>query len=267
VNFHNKLFRRYSVLLLVLLFIGCASSSFLYPWQQIEYSYDNQVKIFKTEMNKDDAISILKTHIRDDPKKRIINEFKTPGYKYVLYINMPGSPEKIVENETNKSNIIAHTSYISGTSNKDIIPVLFAETRLREMCEQRICFHRRKNIVIDKERIAFDDSIECWAFLHGSENINIYKYDGDDSIVSTQLEYSDVKKIKLFECTELIGVFYKIYLYNEANKLIFYFTLFRGGNQMENTQRLIAALSILIPHAKEEYNDRRFMVDPIYGQY
>ena len=134
------------------------------------------------------------------------------------------------------------------------------------MWARRICISRRKNIVIDKERLAFDDSNEYWAFVLGTENHNNYKYDGDDSIVSSRLEYSDVKKIKLFECTELLGsIFYEIALYNEANKLIFYFTPARRGNQMEQAQRLLAALSILMPHAKEEYNDKRFMVKQIYG--
>lgn len=274
----NKPFRKYYVFLSVFLFAGCASSSFFYPWQQITYSNDTQIKMFKTEMNKDDAISILKIYIRDNPVKRVKETIKAGNYKHSLAIYLPDIQEKIDENEMNESNIIPNTFSLSNSnmilntfslsnsSNKNLRQISFQNAGLREMWARRICFSRRSNIVIDKERIAFDDSNECWAFVFGIENQNTYKYDGEDSIVSTHIEYSDVKKIELFECTLLFGsLFYEIVLYDEDNKLMLYFTPPRSGNQMEQVQRLLSALSILMPDVKEDYNDKRFMVNPKFG--
>ena len=292
MNSQNKLFRRYSVVLLVLLFVGC--SKFLLPWKQIEYKNDNQIKIFKTEMNKDDAIKILEPCITSANwgfVKNVKNKIKIKGNSHSLKIFPENTvckvddnlviytflkPNEVYNKETwtlvtpNEKCIHKRTYwdcinegiYTLDTPNKDEMTILFDSDDNRKMWAKSICFNRVKNRVIDKERIAYDKCIEWWAFLRSSGNQNIYDYDGDESIVSTRLEYSDVKTIKLFECTLLRGVDYEIGLFNEANELIFYFTLPSNEEGMEKAQQLLAALSILMPHAKEEYNDNRYLVGP-----
>ena len=47
----------------------------------------------------------------------------------------------------------------------------------------------------------------------------------------------------------------KIYLYDNTNKAIFQFSLPCNNEGKQNVNKLLAALSVLIPHAQEEYNE------------
>jgi len=70
------------------------------------------------------------------------------------------------------------------------------------------------------------------------------------------IKHKDIKKIKLFQSNVMFNQVYTVYLYDKSNNASFHFTQ-PGKNQgKQKVYKLLAALSILIPHAKEEYNEK-----------
>jgi hypothetical protein len=220
VDFQYKFLERFFIVFFVLLFSGCAAvktSPFLYPWRQVEYSYDDQIKILKNQVTRENAMGLLKIHILGAP------------------------------------------------SAEDAMMILSEDTIARKEKTKEIYLQKRKNLIINNEGIAYDDVREKWVFLRESGDRSIYKYDSDNSVVPLRVKFGDVKMIKLFECTQVNNsLIYQIILYYGEDKksACFQFTIPPRENQLEQAQRLVAALLILTPHAKEEYNKERFMVPP-----
>ena len=69
------------------------------------------------------------------------------------------------------------------------------------------------------------------------------------------MKYEDVKKIKLYTYKEIIGSYYKVYLYDESDKVIFWFSEQFKNQGEQKIYKLLTALSVLMPHAEEEYNE------------
>jgi len=183
---------------LVLIFGGCIS--FSPPYQQIRYSDDSELNILKEKMNKEEAVDLLRIHIKDNAEAM--------NYLYpTLGLTIE---EKSVRRDTivNEESISYHTTYSLGM--KENNPTLSSTGK------------------------------------HVSDN---------SSQSSFEIKYQDVKKIKLYAYQEIFYSYYKIYLYDNTNKAIFQFSLPCNNEGNQNANKLLAGLSVLIPHAEEEYNE------------
>jgi hypothetical protein len=198
---------------LVLIFGGCSS---LCPFQQIRYSNDPHLKRMKEEMNKEEAVRLLRMYIRDNAE--------TKHYFDVLYLGAKLREQYIQENTLVNEELISYD--------------ITASLELTKL-------DQTKTTILD----------------HNREN---------RSQSSFVMKYKDVKKIKLYTYKEIFRSYYKVYLYDKSNNTIFWFSLPCKNQGEQKVYKLLTALSVLIPHAKEEYNedDTQSYIDPKFkGTY
>ena len=69
------------------------------------------------------------------------------------------------------------------------------------------------------------------------------------------IEYKDIERIRLFQSNQMFNQVYTVYLYDISNDASFQFTQPAKKQGKQKVYKLLAALSILIPHAVEEYNE------------
>lgn len=204
MNSQYKYFLKYLFTLsLVLIFCGC--SFFGPPYQQIRYSNDPRLGILKVEMNKEEAVRILKIYIKDNTE--------TQHYLGAIYTGIT-----FTEHST------------------------------------------RKNTIVNEESISYDttygiDSTTYGPDMDDPDQTKANNMKGKPMQSSFVMKYKDVKKIKLFTYKEIFGSYYKLYLYDKSNKTIFWFSVPFKNQGEKNVYKLLAALSVLIPHAQEEYNE------------
>ena len=121
----------------------------------------------------------------------------------------------------------------------------------------------RRNTIVNEESISYDTTSSLDATLldtttqdHTISSIikNNKKNDTENrGPAAFVMRYKDVKKIKLYTYQEIFGLYYKIYLYDKSNKAIFWFSVPSKNNGEQKAYKLLTALSVLIPHAQEEY--------------
>ena len=112
MNFQRKFFFIISFIIVVLMLNGCAlfrTSSFFYPWQQIECYNDSQVKILKDQMTKGDIVGLIKSYFEEVIRiqKRSPNgiggtyygEPNPEIYSYLPWENLVVNEEKISHDE------------------------------------------------------------------------------------------------------------------------------------------------------------------------
>lgn len=198
--FQCKYFPKFLIILpLVLVFGGCIS--FSPPYQQIRYSDDYELNILKEKMNKEEAVHLLRMHIKDNAE--------TMNYYLYPTLGLTIKEESIRRNTiVNEESISYHTTY--SLDMKNINPTLPSTS---------------KHVADSSSQSSFE------------------------------IKYEDVKKIKLYTYQEIFYSYYKIYLYDNTNKAIFQFSLSCNNEGKQNINKLLAALSVLIPHAQEEYNE------------
>lgn len=112
------------------------------------------------------------------------------------------------------------------------------------------------NTIVNDEYISFDTTNRMDISSKGAATKDTVSAEGRPAQSAFVMKYKNVTKIKMYTYKELIGSYYKVYLYGKLNKPIFIFRQSFKDNGEEKTYRLLAALSILMPNAQEEYNER-----------
>ncbi len=232
----GKYFQIYFVVLFVLICGGCRSlpSSF-YPDQQIKYSNDPLLKTLRDEMNTEDAIKVLRIYIRDHRENIAVRDIQTNDI-LILGIETILANGEVISNESIQENTVVNEELISYELVKKHYKLLEVERKLIDPM-----------IVTTK--------LHC-QFLYSKR-------------VPHLIEYKDVKKIKLYASNEVFNQVYTVYLYNKSNDMSFYFSQ-PGRNQgKQKVYKLLAALTVLMPHAKEEYNenDARSYIGPTISDF
>jgi len=219
----GKYFQIYFVVLFPLIAGGCRSlpSSF-YPNQQTEYSNNPQLQAFKDEMNPEDAIRVLRTYIKDDPKNTPIRDARTNNILIIPDTETTLPNGEVISKEHIQENTVVNEELISYELVKEHYKVIEVEHELMEL-----------GIVVTKTHCEF---------LYSKRVPHVIKYE-------------DIKNIKLFQSNVMFNQVYTVYLYDESNNASFYFTQPGKNKGKQKVYELLAALSILIPHAKEEYNE------------
>ena len=179
-------------------------------------------------------------------------------YQQISYSNDPSL--KILKEEKNKEEAVRLLRmYIKdNTETKYYYDYLYLGTKLTE---QSI----RVNTTVNEEFISYDTTSSLNVTnLEPALPSTLKHSKGNRNQSSFVMKYKDVKKIKLYTYKEIFRSFYKVYLYDKSNKTIFWFSLPSKNQGKQKVYKLLAALSVLIPHAQEEYNenDTQSYIDP-----
>jgi len=168
----------------------------------------------------EDAIRVLRTYIRDHRKNIAVRDTQTNNI-LILGIETILANGEVISNESIQENTVVNEELISYELVKNHYKLIEVERKLIEL-----------GIVTTK--------LHC-QFLYSKR-------------VPHLIEYKDVKKIRLYASNEVFNQIYTVYLYDKSNNASFHFTQ-PGKNQgKQKVYKLLAALSILMPHVEEEYN-------------
>ena len=115
---------------------------------------------------------------------------------------------------------------------------------------------KREDAVVTEEFISYNITYTLdSADLDSSKVLSPKNSKGKPHKSSLTLTYKDVKKIRLYIYKEIVGSYYRIYLYDKTNKPIFQFSFRCNIAGKQEANKVLAALSVLIPHVQEEYNE------------
>ena len=114
----------------------------------------------------------------------------------------------------------------------------------------------RANTIVTEESISYNTTSGMDVTdLDQTKAIGSMNSKGARRQSSFVMKYKDVKKMKLYTYKEIFQSFYKVYLSDESDRTMFWFSVPSKNNGEQKAYRLLAALSVLMPHVQEEYNE------------
>jgi len=254
----GKYFQIYFVILFALMFGGCSALS---PYEQIEYSNDPQLKIFKDEMNTEDAINVLKIYIKDIPENTWVDNTEyvwadTTGNHFLMHGVTKLANGEVISKQKIQDNTLVNEELISHESVKQHYRFVKTDTKaVKKKGVRHPVFGRVEGMKIERSLVQSEYYVIC-TNDNGYYRTKDYYHFLYSERIPFVMKYIDVKKIKLYKYKEIYNLSYKVYLYDALDNMLYWFSIPAKNQQgQQEVYKLLAALSVLIPHAKEEYNE------------
>jgi len=267
----RKYFQIYLAILFALIFGGCSALS---PYQQMEYSNDPQLKIFKDEMNTEDAVNVLKIYIKDIPENTWFDNTEyvwadTTGNHLLAHGVTKLANGEVISNQKIQDNTLVNEELISHDSVKQHYKFVKTDTEaVKKKVGRHPLFGRVTGVQVERSQVLSDYYVICTDDNGYYRTKDFYRFLYSERIPFV-MQYKDVKKIKLFKYKQYYNPSYEVNLYDESDNTLYWFRIPVKNQGQQEVYKLLAALSILMPHAKEEYNEdnARAYIDPTLSDF